>query len=501
MSTTADVAETTDALVQATAGALAVLPIGQIHPHPKNIRHNAVADDELVESIRAQGLLQPLVVAPIPGVELGDDPGPAYRLIAGHRRLDGVRKAGGDHATVIIRRDLTDEADQVAAMLVENCRRADLSPIEEAEGYGQLRFDFGWKPGQIAKAAGHTVDTVNKRLRLLKLNDKVKGNVDQGDLTLDDALALTHLPAAEQTHLTKYAGTASFKHELTRAKEKVKAQAATDQLVGELKAQGIEQREVPKGVHGVSWLTHAEHGMTPLHQTFSRDRDQHVGCLAFVLRRDHTGAQAVDYVCTNVPAHTEQLDKAIRAKLLEQEEAERAAAAERDSERIARTLRYDAIRGAIKPGAKNDPILVALIRLAAEHLLGELSGQRARIYFELAEVEEDARWGGRPALGCRRSGEVRRAPSEGDPRLGPRADPRVHRARRLRCRGDEHQRAEHLRRLQDARAPGQPRRRADAARPRRGSRSPRDADRPAPPRDRVRRGGLRWRSRSARRAR
>ncbi|XBB66833.1 ParB/RepB/Spo0J family partition protein [Nocardioides sp. WV_118_6] len=393
MSTTADVAETTDALVQATAGALAVLPIGQIHPHPKNIRHNAVADDELVESIRAQGLLQPLVVAPIPGVELGDDPGPAYRLIAGHRRLDGVRKAGGDHATVIIRRDLTDEADQVAAMLVENCRRADLSPIEEAEGYGQLRFDFGWKPGQIAKAAGHTVDTVNKRLRLLKLNDKVKGNVDQGDLTLDDALALTHLPAAEQTHLTKYAGTASFKHELTRAKEKVKAQAATDQLVGELKAQGIEQREVPKGVHGVSWLTHAEHGMTPLHQTFSRDRDQHVGCLAFVLRRDHTGAQAVDYVCTNVPAHTEQLDKAIRAKLLEQEEAERAAAAERDSERIARTLRYDAIRGAIKPGAKNDPILVALIRLAAEHLLGELSGQRARIYFELAEVEEDARWG------------------------------------------------------------------------------------------------------------
>ncbi|GAA3664441.1 hypothetical protein GCM10022237_25660 [Nocardioides ginsengisoli] len=388
----ADTVESTDVLVQATSGALAVLEIDLVRPHPKNIRHNAVADDELVESIRANGLLQPLVVAPVPGAELGNDPGPAYRLIAGHRRLDGLKKAGASHATVIIRRDLTDEADQVAAMLVENCRRADLTPMEEAERYGQLRFDYGWKPGEIAKAAGHTVDTVNKRLRLLKLNDKVRKTVDQGELTLDDALSITNLPAAEQTKLAKYAGTSSFKWELSRTKEKLAARAKADKLVAELEQQGVPKRDMPKG-RGQTWgLNHADHGMTALGQTFSRDRASHDGCLAYVITKDHRGADEVEFVCTNVPAHDEQLDEERRQRRLEEEREQREAAERREAYKIAENLRADTVMSSIRPGIKIDPALLAVITLVVPGLVANLGTLEYDRYADAYGIPEEQRW-------------------------------------------------------------------------------------------------------------
>lgn len=393
--TATDISEPLDHLAQATAGALAVLPVDQIHPHPKNIRHNAAADDELVESIRAQGLLQPLVVAPIPGTELGnDDPGPAYRLIAGHRRLDGIKKAGGDHATVIIRRDLTDEADQVAAMLVENGRRADLTPLEEAEGYGQLRFDFGWKPGAIAKAAGHTVDTVNKRLKLLKLDTKVQKTLDEGQLSIEDAIAISDLPQAEQTKVSRTAGTGSFKWELSKAKERVKKQAATDKLLAQLDAAGVPKRNLPAA--GYWGLNHADHGMTRLSETFSGDRDDHPDCLAYVVKKDDwTGVTSVEYVCTNVPAHDEQLDEQRRRERQKAEKAEREAAERETAERIARELRLDAVVGSLKPGAKVDPALVAIIRAVTPFLVAGLDDKALLYYSDLLDIPTEDRWGDR----------------------------------------------------------------------------------------------------------
>lgn len=385
---TTDTTTSTDALVQATSGAIAVLPLEQIHPHPKNIRHNAVADDEMVESIRSQGLIQPLVVAPMPGTE------PTYRLIAGHRRLDGLRRAEATHATVIIRRDLVDEADQVAAMLVENCRRTDLTPMEEAEGYGQLRFDFGWKPGQIAKAAGHNVDTINKRLRLLKLDKKVQKTVDDGQLSLDDALAVAALPTTVQKQVSKHAGTSNFKWEVSKAKEKIAAQAKADKLIAELEAQGIPKLKLPPGKTWTTHLTHAEHGMTALGQTFSRDRDQHAGCLAFVLTKDQRGADVVEYVCTNVPGHDEQLDEERRAKRAAEEERERQRAEHEAAVKIARGLRGDAVLESVKPGAKVDPKLLALVGVSLPSLIVNLGTLELGDYFELVGVPDDKRWRG-----------------------------------------------------------------------------------------------------------
>ncbi|NHA02000.1 ParB N-terminal domain-containing protein [Nocardioides sp. W3-2-3] len=250
-SMTTDTTTSTDALVQATSGAIAVLPLEQIHPHPKNIRHNAVADDEMVESIRSQGLIQPLVVAPMPGTETGNDPGPAYRLIAGHRRLDGLRRAEATHATVIIRRDLVDEADQVAAMLVENCRRTDLTPMEEAEGYGQpalrLRLEArSDRQGRRSQRRHHQQEAQAPQ----GSTRRSRRPSTTGRLSLDDALAVAALPTTVQKQVSKHAGTSNFKWEVSKAKEKIAAQAKADKADRRARGPGDPEAEPRRARRG-----------------------------------------------------------------------------------------------------------------------------------------------------------------------------------------------------------------------------------------------------------
>lgn len=372
-----------------------VLHLDSIKPHPRNIRHDAIADSELVASIVEVGVLEPLIVAPD-----GDD---TYVLIAGHRRLDGCHKAGRTSAPAVVRLDLTEEADQVAAMLVENGRRKDLTPLEEAEGYGQLRFDFGWKPGAIAKAAGHNVDTINKRLKLLKLDDKVKTNLDDGQLNIEDAIAISDLPKAEQTKLAKTAGTPSFKWDLGRAKERVKKKAATAKLVEQLDAAGVPKLKLP-AAHGIYSVNHADHGMTRLGSTFSSDRDDHVGCLAYVLDKNYDGVDEVEYVCTNVPGHDEQLDDQRRAEREEQARRDREHEERVAAERIARGLRLDAVLSTIKPGLKIPPAIIDLARAVTPALVAQLDQHEVRYYCDLLEIPEEDRW--RPQTYMRKKDDV-----------------------------------------------------------------------------------------------
>lgn len=367
----------------------ALLTLTAIEPHPKNIRHSAIADQELVDSITAQGLLQPLVVAPHP------DKSGMFRLIAGHRRKDGLEKAGYTHAPAIIRHDLTAEADQVAAMLVENGRRADLTPIEEAEGYGQLRFDFGWKPGDIAKMAGHSVDTINKRLRLLKLDDKVKTKLDDGQLNLEDAITIAELPKADQVSLSKSAGTGTFKWDLGRIKDRIKKTAATEKTIAQLLEAKIPEKTLPAGTRSTWALNHADDGMTPLSATFSRQHEDHPGCLAFIVDKDHNGAKDIAYVCTDAPKHDEQLDETRREKRRAEEAEERAAEELERAQQLAAQLRVDAVRDSIKPGTKLDQALAGLLRVLTHRMLLEDidNSTRAGIYFEALAIPEDEQWG------------------------------------------------------------------------------------------------------------
>jgi ParB/RepB/Spo0J family partition protein len=367
----------------------AAVAIDLIVPHPKNVRRHAVADDELVASIQAQGLLQPLVVTPA-------EDGAGYTLIAGHRRLDGLKKAGFTLAPVIIRHDLIDQADQVAAMLVENGRREDLTPMEEAEGYGQLRFDFGWKPGAIAKAAGHSVDTINRRLKLLKLDEKTKKSFDKGQMSIDDAVQLAELPKKDQTEVARHAGTSNFKWALGQAKDKIRARERAAAEIRRLEGMGIRRinKTERSNIHS---FTHTADGVTPIGQTFSRQIEDHPGCIAFVVLHDYRGFDVAELVCTNNPAHDEQLDAARAAKRRAEDEEREAKERASESLRVARSLRIDAAIDAIKPGTRLEPALADLLRVLTHQLLLSMNDygryQAAFAYWTALGVEERDQWG------------------------------------------------------------------------------------------------------------
>lgn len=160
------------------------LPIEAIRPHPDNPRRDLGDLTELVDSIKAKGILQPLVVVPGPTVR---DRGVKYLLIAGHRRKAAAALAGLETVPVIVRHDLTTRADQVAAMLTENLQRTDLTVMEEAFAYSQLEL-LGVKPAAIAKATGRSRSTIESRMSLTRLPEPMRGHIDDHQLSIEEAL-------------------------------------------------------------------------------------------------------------------------------------------------------------------------------------------------------------------------------------------------------------------------------------------------------------------------
>ena len=134
--------------------------------NPRGDLHTAGLD-ELAESIRAQGVLQPLLITPL-GV-----------VVAGHRRLAAARLAGLSHVPVVVR-DLN-QVQQQEIMLVENLQRQDLSPVEEARAYRRL-LDGGHTTAQLARRIGVPSARINARLVLLKLDEQVQWMFHRGDL-------------------------------------------------------------------------------------------------------------------------------------------------------------------------------------------------------------------------------------------------------------------------------------------------------------------------------
>ena len=156
-------------------------PIASLRPNPLNPRDelHGAGLEELAESIRAQGVLQPLLVTP-DGV-----------VVAGHRRLAATRQAGLSEVPVVVR-DL-DPVQQQEIMLVENLQRQDLSPVEEARAYRRL-LDGGHTTAQLARSIGVPATRINARLVLLKLDDQVQWMFHRGDLPLSLAPVLVRVP-------------------------------------------------------------------------------------------------------------------------------------------------------------------------------------------------------------------------------------------------------------------------------------------------------------------
>jgi ParB family chromosome partitioning protein len=165
---------------------LFVVGIEEVHPGPHQPRKTFDDErlDELAESIRTQGIIQPLVVRRSPS-------GNGFELIAGERRWRAAQRAGLHEVPVVVREVAERQAFEMA--LVENLQRADLNPIEEAEGYQRLFTEFGYTQEALADRVGKDRSTVANALRLLRLPPSVRELVVGGRLAMGHARALLGL--------------------------------------------------------------------------------------------------------------------------------------------------------------------------------------------------------------------------------------------------------------------------------------------------------------------
>lgn len=172
--------------VQAPVGSgLRTLDIESIHPSSKQPRKHFDDSrlDELAESIRSQGIIQPLVVR----VREGG----GFELVAGERRWRAAQRAGLHQVPAVVREVAESQAFEMA--LVENLQREDLNPIEEAEGYQRLVAEFGYTQESLSARVGKDRSTVANALRLLKLPPAVRSMVIDGRLNMGHARALLGL--------------------------------------------------------------------------------------------------------------------------------------------------------------------------------------------------------------------------------------------------------------------------------------------------------------------
>ena len=169
--------------------ALADLVPGQYQPRT---RMDEGALYELAESIKAQGVMQPILVRRLTG---GENAG-RYEIIAGERRFRAARLAGLNDVPVLVR-DVPDEA-AAAMALIENIQREDLNPLEEAQGLSRLVNEFGMTHEQAAQAVGRSRSAASNLLRLLNLADPVQTMLMAGDIDMGHARALLALDRGTQ---------------------------------------------------------------------------------------------------------------------------------------------------------------------------------------------------------------------------------------------------------------------------------------------------------------
>lgn len=153
--------------------------VSRLVPHPANVREHLGDLTDLTASIRAQGILQPLVAEPRADGK--------YTILAGHRRLAAAKRAGMEMVPVVIRKATGDGAKAIEIMLVENCQRRDLGPIEKAEAMGALR-ERGYTMSAIARAIGMTTSTVSRYLTYLDLDEGSRERVRAGTVGAGHAI-------------------------------------------------------------------------------------------------------------------------------------------------------------------------------------------------------------------------------------------------------------------------------------------------------------------------
>lgn len=178
-----------EGMAETASTGLNEIPVDQIcrgRYQPRREMDNETLE-ELANSIRAQGVMQPIVIRP---VETG------YEIIAGERRWRAAQMAGLDAIPAVIR-DVPDEA-AIAMALIENIQRENLNPVEEAIALQRLQQEFELSQQEVAEAVGKSRSAVANLLRLLNLSDEVRTFLERGDIEMGHARALLPLSAELQ---------------------------------------------------------------------------------------------------------------------------------------------------------------------------------------------------------------------------------------------------------------------------------------------------------------
>ncbi len=180
--------------VESAGGGSTEIPVALIVPNPDQPRRDmdAASIEELAASIREHGVLQPVIVQPLPEGK--------YQLVAGERRWRAARLAGLDAIPAIVRE--VSEEERLELAIVENVQREDINAVEEAMAYRMLMERFGLTQEQVAQKVGKSRVAVANTLRLLTLDAEIIEGVRQGKITEGHARAL--LMAPEETRLDIY---------------------------------------------------------------------------------------------------------------------------------------------------------------------------------------------------------------------------------------------------------------------------------------------------------
>ncbi|PZU55072.1 MAG: chromosome partitioning protein ParB [Thauera sp.] len=175
------------------SGELRTLDVGLLQPgkYQPRTRMDPGSLEELAESIKSQGIMQPIIVRSVGGGR--------FEIIAGERRWRAAQLAGLSEVPTLVR-DIPDDA-ALAMSLIENIQREDLNPLEEAAGVQRLIDEFGMTHEQAANAIGRSRSATTNLLRLLQLAEPVQEQLVTGDLDMGHARALLSLPKADQIAL------------------------------------------------------------------------------------------------------------------------------------------------------------------------------------------------------------------------------------------------------------------------------------------------------------
>ena len=187
-----------DAAPAVASGGLLEVDIDRLTPNELQPRMQFDDEklDELAQSIKAKGIIQPILVRPVAG---------GYRIIAGERRWRAAQRAGLLKVPVVVR-EVADGSDQqlLELALIENVQRENLNPVDEAVAYQRLADQFSLTQEQIAAAVGRDRSSVANFIRLLKLPEEVRADLAAGTLTMGHARTLLALPdAVAQRHAAR----------------------------------------------------------------------------------------------------------------------------------------------------------------------------------------------------------------------------------------------------------------------------------------------------------